>query len=315
MIICRAPINIAIIKYWGKLEGFESENVANNPSLSVTLDIDHVFTETKVHVSPGDGQVLFKLNNTLQEPTKRMKKVLSKFPTHEKKIFIESVNNFPTGAGMASSASGMAALVLALDKALNTNYEGKALCEIARLGSGSACRSVYGGFVEWNGNSVEQVFTANHWPELRCLLLITNGEEKRFPSTTAMQTTVETSDLYSLRREIAIKRIGCLKRSIEEKDFSSFAKICMQESNQLHALCLDSFPPIHYLNDKAFAIMDRIHEMNRECTIAAYTFDAGPNAFIFCLEENLFKVREGLRGFGEMIECRVGDGPIVTCTD
>lgn len=311
MIICRAPINIAIIKYWGKQIGFEQENRAINPSLSVTLDMENIFTETKVVIEPGDGNVIFILNGTRTEPNARINTVLANFDFSDKNVTIDSINSFPTGAGMASSASGMAALVLALYKALNSNYKDQRLCEIARLGSGSACRSVFGGFVEWNDGGVKKQFPAEHWPELRCLLMVTDANEKKVPSTRGMQTTVKTSELYGLRRDIAIKRLELLKAAINEKNFPTFAKICMLESNQLHALCLDSFPPIHYLNSKSLAIMDRINEMNVNRTIAAYTFDAGPNAFIFCLEQDLLNVKEGLSEYGKLIECRVGEGPVV----
>lgn len=158
-----------------------------------------------------------------------------------------------------------------------------------------------GGYVAWRAgtkddgsdSTAEEVAPASHWPEMRALILVVSAEKKGVPSTAGMQTTVETSTLAPARfQEIVPRRMKEIETAIQEKDFETFARITMQDSNSFHAICLDSWPPIHYLNDVSRAAMNAVETANRKAgkTICAYTFDAGPNAVIYYLEEHTHQV-------------------------
>jgi diphosphomevalonate decarboxylase len=212
-----------------------------------------------------------------------------------------SENNFPTAAGLASSAAGFAALVRAIADLYELPQSPEELSLIARQGSGSACRSLMGGFVAWRAGTKEdgsdskaqEVAPASHWPDLRALILVVSAEKKGVPSTAGMQTTVETSTLSPARfTDIVPRRLKEIEKAIHDKDFETFGRITMQDSNSFHAICLDSWPPIHYMNDVSRAAMNAVETANRKAgkTVAAYTFDAGPNAVIYYLEEHSFLV-------------------------
>ena len=212
-------------------------------------------------------------------------------------LHIVSENNFPTAAGLASSAAGFAALVRAIADLYILPHSPSILSRIARQGSGSACRSVFGGYVAWemgekddgSDSLAEQVAPASHWPEMRAAILVVSAAKKGISSTSGMQSTVASSELFIHRaRNVIPDRMKRMKEAIKQKDFSTFAELTMRDSNQFHAVCLDTFPPIFYLNDISRGIIRLVEELNRIAgkAVAAYTFDAGPNAVIYYLEEN-----------------------------
>lgn len=217
---------------------------------------------------------------------------LSTFP-----LRIVTENNFPTAAGLASSAAGFAALVRAVADLYDLPQTPEQLSLIARQGSGSACRSLMGGFVAWRAGETsdgsdsiaECIAPESHWPELRALILVCSEEKKSIGSTQGMQLTTTTSELFPVRaKEIVPRRMTEMESAIKSRDFEAFAKITMQDSNNFHACCYDTWPPIHYLNDASLAAINAVTTINRRAgkLVAAYTFDAGPNAVIYYLAEN-----------------------------
>jgi diphosphomevalonate decarboxylase len=176
------------------------------------------------------------------------------------------------------------------------------LSKIARQGSGSACRSLFGGFVAWEAGSdpsgtdsrAVEVAPREHWPEMEAIICVVSDAKKGTSSTAGMQRTVETSTLLQHRiKEVVPKRMAGITKAILEKDFDTFAKITMADSNSFHAVALDTEPPIFYMNDVSRAIIGLVVEYNRASVEnggkakAAYTFDAGPNAVIYALKENV----------------------------
>ncbi|KAL1007321.1 hypothetical protein UPYG_G00084960 [Umbra pygmaea] len=172
------------------------------------------------------------------------------------------------------------------------------LSAVARQGSGSACRSMYGGFVQWNmgkredgkDSVAQQVAAESHWPELRVLVLVVSAERKPVGSTSGMQTSVETSSLLQHRADSVVPaRLKEMIDAVHRRDFAAFADLTMKDSNQFHATCLDTHPPIFYLNDVSRLIINLVHRYNHHYqeTRVAYTFDAGPNAVIFTLQQNV----------------------------
>lgn len=164
------------------------------------------------------------------------------------------------------------------------------------MGSGSACRSLYGGFVQWitstksDESYAKQIIDEFYWPKMRIVVLVVNDAQKDTPSTAGMQLTVQTSTLFQHRiSSVVPKRVEEMVRAIKERNFHQFAEITMKDSNQFHACCQDSYPPIRYMNDISWSIVRMIHKLNDfyGTNRLAYTFDAGPNACIYLLENEV----------------------------
>ncbi|KAJ6063997.1 hypothetical protein N7499_012677 [Penicillium canescens] len=303
-----APVNIAVIKYWGKRDTIL--NLPTNSSLSVTLSQRSLRTLTTASCSGNfPAEDTLNLNGKPQDiqSSKRTLACISSLRAHRKALEdadsslpalskfplrIVSENNFPTAAGLASSAAGFAALVRAVADLYQLPQSPKELSRIARQGSGSACRSLMGGYVAWRTGELadgsdslaEEVAPASHWPEMRALVLVVSAEKKDVPSTEGMQTTVGTSALFAERAQNVVpQRMAAIETAIRDRNFPDFAEITMRDSNTFHATCLDSWPPIFYMNDVSRAAVRLVHDINRVVsrTVAAYTFDAGPNAVIY----------------------------------
>jgi len=172
------------------------------------------------------------------------------------------------------------------------------LSTVARQGSGSACRSMYGGFVAWlkgkqadgKDSIAQQVVNEAHWPDMRILVLVASAKKKDVSSTDGMQDTVKTSPLIAYRASSIVPgRMTEMEKAIKDRNFSKFGELTMKDSNQFHAVCLDSFPPIFYLNETSHRAIRIVDAYNKHCgeIKAAYTFDAGPNAVIFVLKHNM----------------------------
>lgn len=208
-----------------------------------------------------------------------------------------SENNFPTAAGLASSAAGFAALVRAIADLYQLPDSAPELSIVARQGSGSACRSLFGGYVAWrmgrhedgSDSMADLVAPASHWPTMRALILVVSAAKKGVSSTAGMQQTVATSGLFAQRISTVVPdNMAAMEKAIHARDFGSFAEITMRESNSFHACCADTYPPIFYLNDVSRAAIRAVEAINATAgrTVAAYTFDAGPNCVIYYLQEN-----------------------------
>ncbi|XP_042294278.1 diphosphomevalonate decarboxylase isoform X2 [Sceloporus undulatus] len=317
MVTCTAPVNIAVVKYWGKRD--EQLILPINSSLSVTLHQDQLKTTTTAAISRDFTEDRLWLNGKeedighprLQSCLREIRRLARKRRGGSQsrdtaplsltyKVHVASENNFPTAAGLASSAAGYACLVYTLAKLYGIEGD---LSEVARMGSGSACRSMFGGFVQWvmgedadgKDSVAQQVAQETHWPELRILILVVSAEKKPMGSTAGMQTSVKTSFLLKHRAQAVVpERMAQMIRHIQQRDFEAFGELTMKESNQFHATCLDTFPPIFYLNDISKQVVALVHRFNTHCgkTKVAYTFDAGPNAVLFMLEETVGKFVE-----------------------
>jgi diphosphomevalonate decarboxylase len=305
-----APVNIAVIKYWGKRD--TKLNLPTNSSLSVTLSQDDLRTHTTASCSEsfpsGDSLILngqpqdvsgartqacFRELRALRKKAEDADASLP--PLSDYPLQIISENNFPTAAGLASSAAGFAALVRVIADLYSLPETPTELSIVARQGSGSACRSLFGGYVAWemgakadgSDSLAVQIAPASHWPEMRALVLVVSAEKKGVSSTTGMQATVSTSSLYPIRTATVVpQRMEGMIKAIHEKDFPTFAQLTMRDSNSFHATCLDTDPPIFYMNDVSRAAIRLVEGINNKAgkRIAAYTFDAGPNAVIYFLE-------------------------------
>ncbi|KAI5303626.1 GPI inositol deacylase [Ascosphaera pollenicola] len=306
-----APVNIAVVKYWGKRD--KRLNLPTNSSLSVTLSQDDLRALTTASCSPAfpegvtiilDGkpepvkeraaaciQTLREMRRSMEENDSSLVK-LSTFG-----LRIVSRNNFPTAAGLASSAAGFAALVTSIAHLYELPASASDLSKISRVGSGSACRSMLGGYVAWRGGEqpdgqdsfAEEVAPVSHWPEMRALILVVSDLKKDTPSTEGMQSTVATAPLFSQRAQTLVPQtMKAMEEAIAKRDFPAFAELTMRDSNNFHAQCLDTWPPIFYMNDTSRAAVRLVHQLNQATgrAVCAYTFDAGPNAVIYYLEKD-----------------------------
>jgi diphosphomevalonate decarboxylase len=299
-----APSNIACIKYWGKRD--VGANTPINSSVSVTMNQDDLKAITTVTASSLFEKDRLFLNGAEENLTnnKRVAAVLreirARAPENLRhlRVTVVSRNTFPTAAGLASSAAGYACLVSTLADVFQVkeSYKGE-LSTIARMGSGSACRSLYGGFVRWSmGSKIDgsdslaiQVATESHWPELKLLIAVVSEKKKDTGSTDGMVRSVQTSELLKHRALTVVPaRLPLLEAAYLRKDFETFAKLTMQDSNQFHACCLDTYPPVFYMNEVSRRVITLVHKLNESSgrVVCGYTFDAGPNAVIFCLEKD-----------------------------
>lgn len=309
-VTCIAPVNIAVIKYWGKRN--EALILPINDSLSVTLSTDDLCSKTTITADPSytenemilNGKVENFNNERIVRCLKEMKMRATTSESCSKEllecnIHVSSENNFPTAAGLASSASGYACLVYSLAELYGLSKQ--EISDIARMGSGSACRSIYGGFVQWQtgvkydgtDSIAVQIAPASHWPDLYVLILVVNDSKKKTGSTIGMARSVVTSELIKYRVQNCVpQRINSIIQAIRERNFPKFAEITMKDSNQFHAICLDTYPPCVYMNDVSHSIVNFVHEFNQMEgeTVVAYTFDAGPNACLYLLEKNVKRV-------------------------
>ena len=299
-----APSNIALCKYWGKRNN--KLNLPVNSSLSISLG--HKGTVTKGSIIDGNVNQIILNNIFITEQNNFYKKIVNflnllkieyKLIPPETYLKIVTNSNIPIAAGLASSASGFAALVKALDKLFNWNLSLKKLSMLARLGSGSASRSLWHGFVKWHAGSKEDGTDSFAeplnilWPNLCIGLLILDQQEKYISSREAMQITVDTSPLYNGWPKIAAKDFNTLELAIENQDFCLLGATAEANALAMHAMMLSARPAIMYSNSDTINNIRTIWELRYKYNINIYfTQDAGSNLKLLFLYEDFLKIKE-----------------------
>lgn len=301
-----APINIAFIKYWGKREGGEKLILPTNDSFSITLSTNPFRSKTSVLLSHQREEDEVWLNGKKVDisATPRIQSVLKEVRAvcpselQSAKVYVVSENNFPTAAGMASSASGYCALAAALVKAFKAPLD---VSYLARIGSGSACRSAYGGFVKWHKGEkadgtdcvAKQFVDENFWPEVQVMCAVLKAAKKDVSSTAGMQDSLKTSPMMAERiKTVVPSRMAAVSEAIKRRDFHEFASITMADSDDLQEICRTTVPKIQYATEDSYAMIRLIRAFNEKKgkNIVAYTFDAGANCFMFTLKKDLPEV-------------------------
>ncbi len=292
-----APVNVALIKYWGK-ENNELRLPAND-SLSVDLTnlgtVTTVEWEQKLAKDLADERMIRHLN--------RIRK-LAKF---DLKARVETKNNFPAGAGLSSSASGLAALTLAATAAAGLKLPEKDLSRLARLGSGSACRSIPGGWVEWNKGKDQTsygktIFPAGHW-DLRIMAVILS-KKKKAVSSTAGQELAFTSPHYESRIKAIDAKITRIKAAIKVKNFSLVGEIMEEDCLNMHLVMKTQRPPLNYLLPETETVMHAVRSWREEGWESYFTVNTGQNVFVFCEPKNETELAEKLSRLEGVIEVR-----------
>lgn len=311
----RAYGNIALIKYWGKRD--EGYVLPMNSSLSLTLEC--FYTETEVIFNDSSNEDYFYLNDKLQDKatTNKISSFLELFrraANIDMKAIVNSTNFVPTAAGLASSASGFAALAAAANIASGLSLDHRELSMYARQGSGSATRSIYGGFVEWQKGTSEKDSYAipiddAKW-DIGMVITIVNSKEKSVSSREGMKRTVDTSPFYKVWTHSAEDDINDIKLAIKNRDFEKLGLITERNGLMMHATMLGADPPLSYWEPDSIMVMQIVRELRNEGIPCYFTMDAGPNVKILCRLSESDKIKKRLSQiFDEEQIIVTGPGP------
>ncbi len=313
-----ANSNIALAKYWGKRDA--KLMLPNNSSISMTLD--GLFSHTTCefdrkyngHIVILDGVELPE-GDAKQEVTIQLD-VIKEMANIKGFAKVVSDNNFPTAAGLASSASGLAALALAGSKAAGLELNKKELSILARRGSGSASRSVYGGFVEWqkgvkaDGSDSHgvQIADENYWREFRMVICIASKKEKKIKSRAGMAQSVATSPFYKSWIESVADDMEKLKNGIIKKDFDLVGATAEHNCLKMFATMITTKPAIIYWNPTSMRLIHSALELRDSGMKCYFTCDAGPQVKIMCLEKDSKEIAE-MASKTEGVEDVIVSGP------
>lgn len=305
----RACANIAFIKYWGNRD--DALRLPSNPSISMNLD--GLYAETTVQWLDRRGEDSLELNGAQQagEALRRVSAHLDRIRARlgvGQSAHVRSANNFPTGAGIASSAAAFAALTVAAAAAAGAQLSERELTTLARTGSGSASRSVPDGFVEWfAGDSHESSYAesfapASHWA-LTDLVAIVSRAHKAVGST-AGHTTAASSDLQTCRVAGAQQRFDRCRQAVLDRDFASFSDVVELDSDQMHAVMMTSRPGLFYWLPESVRVMSLVRQWRAEGLRVCYTLDAGPNVHCLCESADAAEVAQRLQAVAGVLDVR-----------
>jgi diphosphomevalonate decarboxylase len=311
-----AKPNLAFIKYWGN-----RDNTLRLPSnSSISMNLDGLYTRTTVSFQPSlpFDELVINGHEVMGKGLERISYILDIIRgmanIHER-AEVMSENNFPSGAGIASSASAFAALALAGSKAAGLNLSEPELSRLARRGSGSASRSIPGGFVEWQaGTSDEDSFAfsiaePSHWDLVDCVAIVSAAHKKT--GSTEGHAIAHTSPLQSARVADASRRLDICRKAILERDFEAFTSIVELDSDMMHAVMMTSTPALHYWKPASLEVMNCVRQWRAEGMQVCYTVDAGPNVHVLCPEteaRNIEKRLREIKGVDKVLVAQVG-GP------
>lgn len=280
-----APANIAFIKYWGKAD--EKLRLPLNSSLSMNLSA--AYTTTTVEFSKEFSEDCVSEGFDKQRIIEHINR-LRTIAASTEKVRVVTKNSFPKSAGIASSASGFAALTVAAASALGLKLSKKELSGFARLGSGSACRSIPDGFVKWDGEYAWSLYPSEYW-DLRDIIVIVKDAAKDV-SSSAGHDRVLTSPFFKKRLQALPERIARFESALKQKDFSAFGRIIEEECLDMHHVMQTQDPPLFYWTDQT----KRVIEIVKRSGLPAYfTIDAGPNVHLICEGKNEKKLIELLK--------------------
>jgi len=312
-----ANANIALVKYWGKRD--KKLMLPQNSSISMTCD--GLATTTTVDFDDYEEDTIIINDEELLKDKEDIVKhinLIRETAGIKQKAKVVSESNFPTAAGLASSASGFAALTLAASKAAGFDLNEKELSILSRRGSGSASRSVCEGFAEWHKGErsdgsdsfAESIVSKNYWPEFRMITTIVTEAKKKVSSRVGMQQTVETCPYYDGWLKTINDDLGAVREGIKNKDFTLVGSTAEYNCIKMHATMMTTKPPIIYWFAPTMEIIQNVHlwrELGLECY---FTIDAGPNVKVICLEKDEKEINKKLlklKGVKKTIICKPGD--------
>ena len=298
-----APSNIALCKYWGK-----RDNELNIPvTSSLSMSLDQLGTRTRIELTDHHEDEII-LNQLRLKPSdavyQRISSHLNLFRGNTNLHFrVNTEVNIPIAAGLASSASGYGALTLALDDLFQWQLSKQQLSLLARLGSGSACRSIWNGFVEWQpgtqSDGMDSFATPLEleYPELELLVILISKEQKPISSRSAMLQTLKTSTLYQAWPAQVEKNLKQIKTALREKNFELLGQASEQNALAMHATMIASQPPICYSTPETMTLYHRIWKLRKEGLPIYFTQDAGPNLKILVENKNKQTAKAAFPGY------------------
>ena len=313
-----AQPNIALVKYWGKRDA--ALNLPAAGSLSITLDALHTHTRVRFDDAlDADDVVLNGQRDDAQ--TRKIGAFLDLFRARAgitTRALVESDNDFPTGAGLASSASGFAALAVAIDRALGLELDARELSMLARRGSGSAARSIFGGFVEMLPGTREDgedafakpLLEPAAWP-LNVVVAITSRKKKAIDSRAGMQTSQRTSPYYRDWIATVPDDLANAREAVQARDFGKLAYVSEASCLAMHAVMLATRPALIYWNGATLDCIQCVRALQTDGNGVFFTIDAGPQVKAVCLPHHASRVADALRdvaGVEDLLVSGLGDG-------
>lgn len=319
--ISKACANIALAKYWGKAD--VPLNLPAVPSISMTLD--GLVTETKLRVDPSLTEDRVELDGRLATAAeaKRVVALLDDIRRRARRrehAHVVSRNRFPTAAGLASSASGFAALAAAADRGYELGASERVLSAVARQASASAARSIYGGFVELPAGTkgkkalaAKPIAPADHW-DLRIVVAQAAKGPKKVGSTEGMERSRHTSPFYEAWVEKAPAITKTIRSALKKRDLDTLGAAMEQSTMAFHACAMTASPGILYWQPATMAALHTVRRLRDERGISVWaTMDAGPHVKALCHVADARKVRRALRETPGVLETLVAaPGPGVS---
>ena len=308
--------NIALIKYWGNRD--QLLRIPANGSISMNLG--GLETRTRVTFKPALENDILVLNGqhtggVAQARTSAILDLIRELSGVQLFARVDSSNSFPTGTGIASSASGFAALTLAAAVAAGLAFDERQLSRLARRGSGSACRSIPGGFVEWYaGHDDASSYAASiappgYWALNDCIAVVSQVHKP--VGSVEGHVLADSSPLQQVRVFDAPRRLDICRQAILERDFEALAEIAELDSNMMHAAIMTSKPPVLYWQPATIAVMRAVQSWRQDGLPVFFTIDAGPNVHVICPSDYSTQVTallEQIQGVDRILSAQVG-GP------
>lgn len=312
----QANPNLAFIKYWGN-----RDNTLRLPmNGSISMNLDGLYTRTTVSFQPSlpfDELIIngHEIAGAGRDRVSYILDIIRGMANIHERAEVMSENNFPSGAGIASSASAFAALALAGSKAAGLNLSEQELSRLARRGSGSASRSIPGGYVEWQmGTSDEDSYAfsiaePSHWNLVDCIAIVSTSHKKT--GSTEGHSVAATSPLQAARVADAPRRLELCRKAIFERDFNTFASIVELDSDMMHGVMMTSTPALHYWKSTSLEVMNCVRQWRSEGMQVCYTLDAGANVHVIFHQTEVLTINKRLReirGVEDVLIAHVG-GP------
>jgi diphosphomevalonate decarboxylase len=315
--------NKALVIYWGNEN--DTLRIPTRSSLSITLQginhpLDYIVSLRTIQSSERDRVIIDGIEDKGE--------VHSHFVHHlnamrrctgfKEKVEVSTRKSFPVGSGLAGSAASASALAEAFAGLIDKTADTRLKSIMARLGSGSASRSVYGGFVMWQkGNSTDssyakQLFSENHW-DIRNVIALVSSNPKKVRSIEGMKLSKKTCPerLYSDFVSVSNQHIEQITTALSVRDITKLGALYEKENYLFREICLKTTPPLDYWTNATHAILDKVANLRNDGILAYAGTDAGPNVHIFTVPKHVERVTrtiQEVQGVFEVIHCKVGEG-------
>ena len=313
--------NIALIKYWGK----RNEELILPTKDSISIGVAALTTTTSIQLNKTTQDKIIinnNSNNDIIKPITLFLDTIRKKFNFNKHFTINSYNNFPTASGLASSASGFAALAFGINHICNLNLNFEKISILARQGSGSASRSIFGGFSIWHSGSAldgsdsyaEQIAKSSSWQSLQMMIVITTDTIKTVSSRQGMQASIQTSDYYAQWIKESSMRIAPMKQAIITQNFTQLGQLTEHDWEGFFNVINSTKPALNYWNSTSILVINEIKKLRKNGYECYFTTDAGPHIIIFYLSENESIIKKKLKkipGIKNILQSNIANEPIV----